>query len=250
MTCTHCYHKQDSQVLDFDKAVEFINNLPDDFEYVIHGGEPYLVDHNKLKQFISRLNKQPSITTNLVYNIEDIDWFKMFNGIATSWNYGGRFRDFDILQWSHNINLLKQHGHEVTVLITMTKELVQRGVNGFIESIYWWADDVDHIVLEYQTGGGPNRQVSEDFYYTVRDTLTKYDQKYNKIIKANSYGCSKNVLTLNPDLTISGCPNKGVLYGNTSDSFDTIINSNACKHEQFLELKNGIFPCYAKGYGL
>ena len=127
LTCPHCNVRKTTSEFNIDKFKEVLSTV--DAEHVVlFGGEPTLV----WAHFISILEtgKVNSISTNMVVypytfvHSSLIPVLKEHNlSIATSWNKT-RFNDVQFTQWLMNLKELTSANIDVTVLITLTQDLL------------------------------------------------------------------------------------------------------------------------------
>lgn len=128
LTCPHCNVRKTTTSYDLDKFKEVLSTV-DAENVVLFGGEPTLV----WAHFISILEtgKVNSVSTNLVVYPSTfiksafVNKCKEYNlSVATSWNKT-RFNDIQFCQWIDNLNVLTSENVDVTVLITLTQDLLE-----------------------------------------------------------------------------------------------------------------------------
>lgn len=249
LKCEHCYNeimmnhnhmKEDvlEDVLVWLK--EFCNKHPnDDINVTLHGGEPTLYDLDKILYIIDSVNETNimwEITTNLVYELTDkhIQIFKKMHKsfIKTSWDYKIRFNKEQEELWFNNVRKLKSIGIEVQPIVCLTKQLIKDLNPNYIFDMF------SNLGLKYfnferitSTGRADINDVrpnNSDLDKWLLDAFKIYENTKFYIplfsgvkegIKGNLIGCRRRqcmrtVTTINPNGTISSCPNMAnISYG-------------------------------------
>lgn len=250
LNCDHCFTSgRNGKKIFFnvDKTFEFLDWLFQHQKYnykrvLFHGGEPMLApvaDIRKLHSLV--LEKYPetrfSLQTNLVYKLTDerrqlIDDLFMADGFGTSWDYNIRFANVSQqLQWEDNVRELIKAGHYISVMVSLSKQLLEAFEP--VDIIQYFIDlGVQHVLFERITSNG-NATLNPEIQPQNKDLdawlLRMYEQTIeyklydkihnmfldeiaksfvNRIHSANRCrNCEQSLLTINADGTIAGCPN-------------------------------------------
>ena len=244
LCCAHCYNafmhnKQyiSDQVL--DKAILYIKNTinqysNDHFVVQLHGGEPMLYDTNKINHIIDCLpNIDFTITTNLVFKLNSekillLQRMKVngLNIIQTSWDYAIRFKNDKQQQlWLNNCKKLIECGVTVQPTITLTNKLINNiKPYDLINQFKGWGFTTINFERLTETGRAqennlrPNNRELDEYclqLYKASKTIGLNVALFEGIeqsIKHNYVGCrtrncNNTVTTINPDGSISHCPN-------------------------------------------
>lgn len=268
--CKHCYigdARLKTRFFDEIKTAEWLhkcieyNHLnEEDLLISFHGGEPMICKESKIKYICEQFPKATfNTTTNLVYKLTDekLDLFlnhfidknidKPF--IKTSWDYKIRFNGNEEEVWKANIKELQEKGVFIQVIVCLTSLLINEvSPNDFLNI---FKDlNINTISFERLTANTtsdeyliPNYSKQDQWLY---DLYKINEEKYHlslcivddiiKAIKGQFLGCRErkcmeNVLTINADGTISGCPNTalckvfGTIYDEPKDVF-----KNPCRN--------------------
>tara|TARA_B110001454_G_scaffold16145_2_gene14626 strand:+ start:40003 stop:41160 length:1158 start_codon:yes stop_codon:yes gene_type:complete len=269
LNCSHCFTsgKNGKKIFfDPDAVVDWFHRFHQVVPHLknghvaFHGGEPFLAPISSMyKVWNSCRNLWPNVwwsaTTNLVYNLDDEKRQFMktafSQGIATSWDRGIRFQsEHQETLWRKNVNTLLQDGHEVTVMISLSKDVIQMDVEDFLK---WFADlGVQYLHLERITPNGnalvnqgviPTNKELDDWFLklwraTVKlESYTKFTNLFfNSILTSlvnrahtgcRCRGCEQKIFTLNADGSIGGCPNSAATqpYAHLSMPIPELLSS-------------------------
>lgn len=257
LNCRHCFTSGNQGPKIFFnpvKTADFVTQFTrkhnvEQTRLLYHGGEPMLAKIDDLYRFyeLTRdqvLNVSYGIQTNLVYPLTD-EKLKFFDhvfqgfGLGTSWDSDIRFgsthpslKDKQLALWEQNVQRLSGIGHELTLMVSLSKSLV---ANYTAADIIRYAIGLGfkYILFERITSDG-NAQLNESeltpknldldrwIFQMHQDTL-KYG--FNKKIgnmfleelalavgqrlhTANRCrGCEQKLITINADGSLAGCPN-------------------------------------------
>lgn len=213
------------------------NSEEDVINVQLHGGEPMLYDLDKLNSFVDSLKDYPilwSITTNLTYKVlkKHIDFFKKMLPydekpyIMTSWDYDIRFTPQQLKVWKANVKKLVKNGIVVQPIVCLTNKLIE---NVSPKQLFEMMDElgVNNINFERLTKTGnaadgslspTNAQVDQwlfEAYKYVKFNEGKYvplfeqiDDSVNGFLTGcRARQCMLTVTTINPNGTVSACPN-------------------------------------------
>lgn len=281
LKCEHCYNtispfkgKMTEEIA--DKVVKFLVEKSKDHNVlaVFHGGEPLFNGLRILKRIVEPLKDNGdihfTITTNLMYTITDehIALFKYFtdssgnNLISTSWDYKIRFAtDAQLKLWENNVRLLFNNGIIVAPIVSVTQYLIDAYTPERLFK-YFLTMGIDRINFERITETGRalinhlkplNKNGNQWLYnaYLKSKEMGIFVPLFNgleeSILNHNKVGCRKracqrNVITINPDGKIAGCPNcSNKTYGTLDGNIDQTVYDKLVKEE---ELKNnGCYIC-------
>lgn len=178
----------------------------------IFGGEPSLYP-NRILNIVSDpilKKKKISISTNLV-SLPDslLDVYKKLGSIGTSWNLQ-RFNDDQYRSWKENINILEREHIHATVLITLTRDLIDTDVEEFMDIISEWNFNVIHKIKFEHYVGDTTPQYFKDADRWLCELHRKWHHNDISTIfdKVNAwcFDCS-GIYTLLPDGTMyHACP--------------------------------------------
>lgn len=121
--CRHCKQCQEKYEEDHQKFLAVAKKCKFE-EGIIFGGEPLLANYDFVNS-LCQLKNVKSISTNLLLLDEcHLKTFRDNNlDVATSWN-PTRFTKMQTSTWISNIKQVKQNGLRLTVLITITEDLL------------------------------------------------------------------------------------------------------------------------------
>lgn len=257
--CKHCYigdARLKKQFFDEKKTAEWLHkwieyNKLDENDLLIsfHGGEPMICPENKIKYICEQFpNATFNTTTNLVYSLTDakMDLFlnhfidKKINQpfIKTSWDYKIRFsNEKEENIWRNNIKQLIDKGVYIQVIVCLTSLLINEVSPDDFLKIFKELN-INTISFERLTANTtddkyliPNYEKQDQWLY---DLYKINEEKYHislgivediiNAIKGRFLGCRErkcmqNVITINADGSIGGCPNTALC-----NNFGTINN--------------------------
>ena len=258
LNCKHCYIGDNrllrrqfnaNKTIDWLKKYIHKNGIEENKLYIsFHGGEPFLANLDDMQKVCNSFpNAMFDATSNLVMDIDhgikdfilrnfrqkDIGTF-----IKTSWDYKIRFAtDAQELLWRKNIQELLNNDVTIKVITCLTKpfienvspqeyldfmkDLVSRHA-GFERLTYNTTEnktlipdieEIDSWLLEcYQK----NNFLEQSFFSDIAAACK------HCFLGCRKRECMKNVLTINADGTIGGCPNSSIK--NWFFNIDGVIN--------------------------
>lgn len=247
LNCDHCFtsgRNGDKTHFDVKQTVkwvnEYIKQFPNDTQYhfELHGGEPFLVPVSYLKEFadeyVDNVNMSICANSNLTFKLtDDIVNFikKYFNShIGTSWDNWIRWDNEKQKQlWESNLKILNDNVIDIHLKVSVSKELIEQSPEWFINEINKY--NVYDVSLERITVGGnasdeadifPDNEKQDNWYlslfkeykkgnanFKIR-TLDILEDKIKKnVVKVdtNCRNCEQNLVTINSNGTLAGCPN-------------------------------------------
>lgn len=256
LNCSHCFtsgkngrkifFNPDSVIDWFHRFHEVVPKIRNG-NVAFHGGEPFLAPISAMRKVWESChqlwpNLWWSATTNLVYNLDDEKRSFMkqafTQGIATSWDKGIRFQSqHQEKLWNKNLGILREDGHNVTVMISLSRDVLRIDAEDFLK---WFIDlGVPFMHLERITPNGnalnnrdimPTNQELDEWFIKLWDASVKLEAHkkfsnlfFNSILTSlvnkshtgcRCRGCEQKIFTLNADGTIGGCPNSA-----TSESY-------------------------------
>lgn len=247
LDCHHCFtNGKNGDKTQFDPDVtaawvkEYMSRHPENTSYHLefHGGEPFLVPIEKLKRFADNFVDLPNVTmcanSNLTFKLKDelIEFIKDYFGgfIGTSWDPWIRWtNEKQVNLWKSNLEKLKAHGIGIALKASVSKQLVATTADWFIDQME--SLPADEVSLERLTNDGsatensdifPINEEQDNWYlalylrYKERNprikikTLDIIEQKLKlNVVKVdtNCRNCEQNLVTINSDGSLSGCPN-------------------------------------------
>lgn len=280
LNCRHCYigdNRNKKEFFNEDKVIDWLKNninLNNKIRVSFHGGEPFLCSLDKIRKVCDFLRGYKNITidatTNLIYTndrINDIislvkEYFKNDDGtpfIKTSYDYKIRFTDYNsFLIWKENVKKIKDNKIDVEVITCLTKPLIKNiSPKRYIDFI---KDISPCFTFERLTENTTYDKTLIPKYEDVDDWLYECYEEYKKnpalrcwtfddmqlaanrqFFGCRKRSCMKNVITINADGTIGGCPNSAVsqTFGSIEGSYDNnkrieLIKSEHTLHQECL----------------
>jgi radical SAM protein with 4Fe4S-binding SPASM domain len=269
LNCDHCFtsgingrkiYFQPEKVIDWFHRLHEVTPSLNGGSIAFHGGEPMLAPISDMrKTWTACKDLWPNVwwttTTNLVYNLDDEkrEFFKecFAEGISTSWDKGIRFanqKQEDL--WYKNVRLLQEDGHKLTLMISLSRSVLEMPVEDFLK----WVIDlgVPYLHLERITPNGnavdnkhimPSNTELDAWFVKLWEASVKLETHkhfmnlfvngvLSSFINASHSGCrcrscEKKIFTLNADGTIGGCPNSAVnnTFGTLEDDIIELLSS-------------------------
>lgn len=236
----------------------------DDIDGSLHGGEPMLYDPTKTLRFLDEVKDigiRWTVTTNLVYEVTDkhVEVFRRMNPfgnaplILTSFDYGDlRFKTRGQLElWERNVRNLIGMGIGVQPIVCLTSHVVS-SVNPTDTFDYFKDLGIQRFNFERITNTGRARDtgirpMNRDLDCWLLDAYVKCKESgltcelfegversvNGELIGCRARRCMRTVVTINPDGSISSCPNVAdKTYGNVNSSeVDLEVRDRLVKQE-------------------
>lgn len=281
LDCQHCFtNGKNGDKTQFDPEVTaewvkaFMAKYPTDTHYHMefHGGEPFLVPLEKLKRYADQFVEHPHVSmcanSNLTFKLTDAHIAfiqKYFNGyIGTSWDHWIRWsNDKQFQLWKRNLELLKDNGVIIALKASVSRQLLTMTPDWFLDQMEALA--VDEVSLERLTMDGsaqcnvgifPDNEEQDNWYlalyqrYKARQgrvrikTLDIIEDKLktNRVkVDTNCRNCEQNLVTINSDGSLSGCPNAAAAlhHAKLEDGVDAFLSSDGLIQEITSELTWG-----------
>jgi radical SAM protein with 4Fe4S-binding SPASM domain len=247
LNCDHCFtNGKSGDKTHFDPVQtgqwvkEFIAKYsPDTHHHLeLHGGEPFLVPVRVLTQFAAQFRDYDNVSmcanSNLTFKLtpEILSFIDEYLGqqVGTSWDYWIRWsnqKQFDL--WKSNLAVLKARGVRICLKVSVSRPLVASTADWFLDQMD--ALGVDEVALERITVGGnsvvnmdvfPDNEEQDNWYLALykryKERNPSYDIKTLDLIEqklklgmvkvdTNCRNCEQNVVTINSNGTLGGCPN-------------------------------------------
>lgn len=268
LRCKHCYvgeYRANKGFFDEKTTVKWLKNWikttgqdESDILFSFHGGEPLLCPLNKLYHVTTAF---PSATFNMTSNLVNpltqsqinfivqkcVDPLRGKPFIKTSWDYKIRFNEQQFKQWCDNIKTLVSNGVYVKVIVCLTSLLIKDVIPIKLYRMFehLGIQMVDFERLTYNTTS--NKSLIPD--YIAQDTwlYNAYIQSKGRKIEVGMFKelqqaikgyfegcrlrhCMRDVLTINANGTIGGCPNTSM-----TESFSNI--NNDCRDVIFNKIR-------------
>lgn len=279
LNCKHCFTNGiNGKKIYFDprKTVDWFHRFHEDFPslqngtVIFHGGEPFLApldDMWAVWQGVMPLFPQFrwDCSTNLTYNLTDdhLVFFKnvLKDGFCTSWDKGIRFEnDRQESLWRKNLNTLVEEGHNITLNISLNKELLAMDIPSLVK----WIDSlgVKYVQFERLTNGGnallnndifPDNRMLDKWFVDMHEVYQTLQPKYKDALLEGVYDsvnrgihggvrcrdCEQKIFTINADGGISGCPNDAVgnAFGHIDQQITDMLRSKKRINNIVCELK-------------
>ncbi|MNB58432.1 hypothetical protein D3C87_331840 [compost metagenome] len=268
LDCKHCFtngKNGDKTQFDPDATAgwvkEFMSKYPEGTHYHMefHGGEPFLVPLEKLKRYADNFfdNEHVSMcaNSNLTFKITDahLDFIKDYFGsvIGTSWDHWIRWsneKQFNL--WKSNLELLRSHGVYIALKVSVSRELIKSHPDWLLDQLDSFA--VDDVSLERLTVDGnaevnmaifPDNEEQDNWYLALYHRYKARNPKYkiktldiieeklkNNVVKVdtNCRNCEQNLVTINSDGSLSGCPNSAARlhHAKMDDGVEVFLKSD------------------------
>lgn len=212
LSCPHCTIRDQND--NFNEELFFKELDAFQGKLVIMSGEPSIYE-DRLDRIVhtqSKLGKKMTITTNLIkLNDHLLSLYKEIGSIGSSWNCK-RFTVDEYHLWLNNLQVLKQHGMHVGLLVTLDHDLIEMDPTEFINIIQDWDPEVISGIKFEQLLA---RDTNPEWFERVDDWLCEVYSMWNvKIPMVNTtiehyfYDC-RNVYTLHPNGVVTfGCPHE------------------------------------------
>lgn len=280
--CKHCYINDFKKNTSFfnqiqtkiwiQKYLSYFNN--EDILINFHGGQPFLCNLNKIQYiceaFPSAIKSATSNLINLNSNILTLilKYFKdpIYNQpfIKTSWDYKIRFNGNQQDIWTDHVKTLLQNNVYVKVIICLTSLLIKQ-VDPEDFLYYFLNLGVNEIDFERLTDNTtedksliPNYIQQNNWLQKIYEFNKIYNLKIglfeniknaaNKIyVGCRNRSCMKDVVTINANGTIGGCPNIALLYPYSSINeqpqhiFNNQLRNKLIKQQQYKN--NNCYSC-------
>lgn len=267
LSCRHCYTLGSGAVKAFfdpDATIDFLHRLKEfqpEFSnpsISFHGGEAFLAPVEDMRRVWDQCKDlwpdlNWSIQTNLTFPLteEKESFLEDVCGKSwgTSWDLDIRWRGNLVQEslWEKNLRYLTSKGHEVTVMVCVTKSVVNSdprtildkmidlGVkyinferitpNGSAlenEDIFATNTEMDEWFLklwEVSLEGEYHKRIMNLFFESILSSLV-----YNSFSGCRCRECEQKILTLNANGTVGGCPNGAPdkTFGHISDPVEQL----------------------------
>lgn len=266
--CDHCFtngRNGGKEKWDVEKTIdwakEFIAQYPttEEILFIIHGGEPFLAPIDDMTRFLDAFSQYPNvaftINSNFVFKLDEkkLAFLRRLDSIGTSWDVGVRFEnDNQYALFKKNLAVLREEGLDYGIMVSVNKALVDMDIDEFL-------DEMDHlkpdnIRLERLTVDGnaernprifPDNEVQDNWFLDVykryvqrRESLSYVittldvieDKLDTQIVKTdtNCRDCEQNLVTMNADGSLSGCPNTAdqKKHSKIDEGVDAFMNSD------------------------
>jgi radical SAM protein with 4Fe4S-binding SPASM domain len=274
LQCDHCYIGDNRKLKGFfdeDKTIYWLKKYMDiftikesDVHFSFHGGEPFLCPLDKMQKVIDAFpNATYDATSNLCFGLS-IDKMQFIKNnfidkygtkrpfIKTSWDHKIRFHSKEnAILWINNVKTLMLEGIDIRVIICLTKPLLANFIPKDLMEFLIELDITDIHFERLTENTTVDKSLIPDYdkqdewllqFYEVskgKITVDIFEElKYacnNTFINCRNRSCMKEVITINANGTIGGCPNSSI------GSHYTDINQsscNGCKNNKHQELIN------------
>lgn len=218
LSCKHCDIKNGEEIFNQNAFMSYLKDF--DGEIILFGGEPTIFQDRLFDIVYSNpiiQRKIVSISTNLmIVNDRLITLFQIIGGICTSWN-PNRFTNEEYQTWLDNINTIdKMSDLKLTVLITLTDDLLNMDIDKFLSIISKWNGNVIQSI-RFEHYIDPN--LDEEYFNRADEWLCQVYKKWNSIIMLDNvnsidnwyYDCGETY-TLYPNGKVKrGCPHNSTV---------------------------------------
>lgn len=268
LNCDHCFTNGERGVkntFNVPQTIHFFKELKrlipnyEQGHFSFHGGEPMLCPPEKMFEAWHGIkdlwpNLWWTIQTNLTYNLTPakVSIFEQIcnKSFGTSWDYQIRWKTPKQLAiWEDNVRSLIQDGHQITVMVSLNKRLIEEKEP--IEIINYMRDlGVQHVNFERITNNGnaitnnglfpSNHQLDQWLLRMWEQTQEHRTWEYidnmflDSVLSSMVHGtysgcrsrqCEQKIFTINASGTIGGCPNDATenFYGTIFDPIEMIF---------------------------
>ncbi len=276
LDCKHCFtNGKNGDKTQFDPVAtsvwmkDYMSKHPKDTHYHMefHGGEPFLVPLEKLKLYADHFVDHPNVSmcanSNLTFKITDahVDFIKNYFNytIGTSWDHWIRWsnqKQFNL--WKDNLEYLHSHDIFISLKVSVSRELLKMTPDWFIDQIESFA--VGEVSLERLTVDGnaevndsifPDNEEQDNWYLALYHRYKERKPKFaistldiieaklkeNRVkVDTNCRNCEQNLVTINSDGSLSGCPNSAARlhHAKMDDGVEVFLGSEG-RIEQIAE---------------
>lgn len=265
--CDHCFtsgRNGSKTQWDVNSTIQWIDEYRQSFDpntplmLIYHGGEPLLAPVEDLNRFMDHYVDDPlvtfTITTNLVYKLTEdkLNFLKRIGHVGTSWDLNTRFATPNQKKrWFDNMDALHSEGLSTCVFVAIDKTLVEYPIDAFLDEMQ--QSGTSRVRLERLTVDGnaernpdifpdneiqdlwflkvyrryKERQAELSFTIPTLDLIeTKVQQQIVKV-DTNCRNCEQNLVTMNSDGSLAGCPNTAAthLHAHQADGVDAFLDS-------------------------
>lgn len=268
LDCKHCFtngKNGDKTQFDPDATAgwvkEFMAKYPEGTHYHMefHGGEPFLVPLEKLKRYADNFFDNPHVSmcanSNLTFKITDAhlafiqDYFGSV--IGTSWDHWIRWsneKQFSL--WKSNLEMLASNGVHIALKVSVSRELIKSHPDWLLDQLDSFA--VHDVSLERLTVDGnaevnmsifPDNEEQDNWYLALYHRYKARNPKYkiktldiieeklktNMVkVDTNCRNCEQNLVTINSDGSLSGCPNSAARlhHAKMEDGVEVFLKSD------------------------
>lgn len=287
LNCEHCFTNGSNGIKGWfnpELTIDFFNRLKqfnpdlDNGNISFHGGEPLIAPSNLIFETWNGVKDLWdtvwwSTQTNLTFPLKD-DKIDILTTICnkswgTSWDKGIRWPNKNLeLLWENNVKELANDDHDITVMVSVSKNIVQMEPIDIINYLY--SLGVKHVNFERITSNGnallnssiiPSnieldqwflkmwKQSVEHKTYEYIDNMF-FDSILTEIVYSTHAGCrcrmcEQKIFTINANGTIGGCPNGAVdsqFAHITDDIYDILFSPQRICNIQKELIRNPI--CY------
>lgn len=267
LQCKHCYigdnrnqegfFNEDNTISWLKSYIEHFNLDEKEILFSFHGGEPFLCELNKMQKVIDAFpNATFDATSNLIFFLIDSRLYFIKNNfidkygtgksfIKTSWDHKIRFNTKQERHlWEQNILILLDEEVDIRVIICLTSLLIDE-VKPEELLKYLLKHNIKDINFERLTMNTtadkslvPKYDKQDEwlleFYELSKDVLTvdmfeELKHACNHVfINCRKRRCMSEVITINANGTIGGCPNSAITkYYTTINNHASDINNNS-----------------------
>lgn len=266
LDCRHCFTGGQSAqrgFLDIPKTLQwakrYVAHFPhEEFHFELHGGEPLLLDVEKLESLVAGLRDLEArvsvgCTSNLVFNIDDRlqSFIASLDSFGTSWDADLRFANSRQERlWRDNVQRLMAAGVAMTLNISLSRAVVQmppEKITDMVRDLGFYRVMFDRITSNGSAKNHreifpTNQEINEWYLYMhditecanlrtqfINQALESVYVKFEKGLEMSGTfcrTCEQQLLTVNADGTIAGCPNSAPeeSYGHIDDSIDQLLH--------------------------
>lgn len=252
--CQHCYiggHRSKHRIFDevmtknWVKELLKVHHIPESsINFSFHGGEPFIAPIVTMRKFAEAFpSARFDSTTNLCYELTN-DFFSFVLGtfrdpeknnrpfLKTSYDYRIRFTPEQLSLWKRNIDILNHHDIDVRVITCLTSYLVDELEPEQLFDFFYGLG-IREVHFERLTPNTTEDKSLIPDYVKQDEWLTKFYQincgeifvdnfeelEYackHEHINCRGRHCMRDVITINADGTIGGCPNSAPYHSFTS----------------------------------
>lgn len=264
--CSHCFNKNKNTKINYEQLKTFLKEINTTYSnnyFILHGGEPMLLDINLISKIMSDFpDNNWQISTNLCYKLtqDKINIFKRSKKITTSFDIGIRFKNIkNLILWYKNVKKISSIDEiNLKLNICLSKSIIKHNpldILKFLDKLHINSVDFFQIIQTSEMNSAmiPNNHVIDQWMCDLYKANKKFpkiqcsniNQVKNKILQKNAQyfcsNCCKSTITINPDGTIINCPGDNYFdtIGTIYDPINMIINNIDKK----IKIKEKCFFC-------
>lgn len=210
--CPHCELAETEMVSDsqFERWLRALRRVEDMYPIILFGGEPTM-NSERFRRILETENIN-SVSSNLMYTSpKDLKLMAEYGcDVATSWN-PQRFNNVTRAKWHANLCYASEYGLDVTVLITLTKDLFEMDMKEVLAELAGMEGcGCDKFLFEHYIGEEDLNKEADEWLVKFHDAFEHSNIHMANLIeeKLKNWNCNcTKTMTLEPTGVLrKGCP--------------------------------------------